>query len=119
VKKDIFHMLQLYERHMTKDHALRRACIHALNEVFFGPAADRTKASSVPAPSVLAPRLLAWYADWASRAGLFKSTMAAKHALQMGHVRHGCVSDPEDMQVHGACACLLILTHSILFWLCS
>jgi hypothetical protein len=109
VKKDLFHMLQIYDRCIVQDHVLRKPCILALNQVFFGDSAERTKETVVPAGSVLGPLLQAWYLRWSAHVGLFKSTMAAKHSLQLTHVRNDCVSDPPDVKVVHVAAAWMVL----------
>ena len=64
VRKDLFHLIQLYGRSMNSHHPLHKACTQELAVVFFGDTADRTKETPVPLPDVLLPRLVAWYSKW-------------------------------------------------------
>jgi hypothetical protein len=64
IRKDIFHLLQLYGRSMNSSHAQHASCVRDLSEVFFGPYSQRTKATAVPDPSVLQPKLNDWYTKY-------------------------------------------------------
>jgi hypothetical protein len=81
---------------------MHRTCMRELDAVFFGSPADRSKSTRVPSGAILGPRLETWYTTWSACEGLFRSTMDAKHKLQMEHVQRGCVSDPEGLPVSHA-----------------
>lgn len=87
-------MMQIYDRNMNQDHALKKTCRIELDVVFFGPIAERTKETRVADGKTVAARLISWYEKWASVDGVFRASMEAKHRLQLEHVRLGCVSDP-------------------------
>ncbi len=115
VKKDLFHMLQIYDRNMQREHKMAKTCRNELDAVFFGSPDKRTKQTRVPPGPDVAKALQDWYDKWSGTAGLFKSSMAAKHKLQLQHVRDGCVSDPPDMKVRSLLSAELICCPRSLF----
>lgn len=64
VRKDIFHLMQLYGRSMLTAHVRHAECIRRLSEVFFGPYHMRTKETPVPDRKELKSRLDAWFAEF-------------------------------------------------------
>jgi hypothetical protein len=99
VRKDIFHLIQLYSNCIVKDHKLALQCKQELNCVFFGEFKSRSKDTAVPGGDILKPLLVSWYKKWDQAAGVFKSTMKRNHELQLTHVTKDCVSDPAGVQV--------------------
>lgn len=61
MRKDIFHLIQLYGREMNTAHVQHQACKQELSAVFFGPHELRSKHTAIPVPAVLKPRLQQWY----------------------------------------------------------